>query len=203
MMNNYIENRTIFYSVLIKELTEKEFNEVYKQVSHFFACTDDERILKVIGNPIFQQLSSAQAIVMHLNFVSAFCFDRGMFGMNTFEKEVLNAKLDALRFVESIMLNDGTITPLKRIIALNKDRDVFSTLIAMVRMVSGQCDSKSKALLGKGLKSGDIDAGLLLLNITSAVEEKKAVLAQIKQLDDSAFYYDVIKYYLQQSGIQV
>ena len=203
MMNNYIETRTIFYSVLIKELTKKEFAEVYKRVSHFFACTDNERILKVIDNPIFQQLSSVQAIVMHLNFVSAFCVDKGMLGIDAFDKEMLNAKLDALRFFESITLSDGTITPLKRIIALNKDRDIFSTLVAMVRMVSGQCDAKTRALLCRGVKSGDIDAGLLLLNIVSSVEEKKNVIAQIKQLDDSGFYLDVIKYYLQKLEIQV
>ncbi len=160
---NYFEKQTIYYTVLVAELLGKEYEEVFDKISAIYFQIDNQILRRILTDNTFQELKSTIALSMRINFIDSYCPVHSAFGNEISERESLYIKREAFSLIEELTKATTNVGAINILMRHQKDKDTFSSLVALLLYAQGRYDTHTVSSLGKALKGGDLNAGLILL----------------------------------------
>lgn len=160
---NYLERRAVYYSCVISELLHKDCADIFGTIAAAFHAQGAERIKRILSDETFKKLSSTRALDMRINFTTAFCGDKGEFGSTEEETTALEIKRDAVALIEELSDDVTRSEPLDALLGMEKEKNCFSVIAVLIVYIQGRYDGISVSTLGKALKKGETDAGIILL----------------------------------------
>lgn len=191
---NYIEKQMIYYTVFCSEILNKPFEQIFKKISPLFACNTDEydKVCKLLKNSDFLKLSSIQAIIMRINFISSFCNDINVFGMKNDERDSLNVKKAVYGIIVELRKDLLSSNDLRAVMARLFEQDnKFALLYALVLYCQDIEISKVLSILKKSIREGNVDAMIITLFVVDD-QQRKNLIAEIKRKDIVLLYGEVV-----------
>lgn len=191
---NYIEKQMMYYTIFCSEILNKPFEQIFKKISPLFACNTDEydKVCKLLNNSDFLKLSSIQAIIMRINFISSFCNDINVFGMKNDERDSLNVKKAVYGIIVELRKDLLSSNDLRAVMARLFEQDnKFALLYALVLYCQDIEISKVLSILKKSIREGNVDAMIITLFVVDD-EQRKNLIAEIKRKDIVLLYGEVV-----------
>lgn len=191
-MLNYFERKLVYYTTLLSELLPgKRYEEVFDALSPIFYISDDARLNSVLAHPTFQKLDSSRAINMQMNYVQSFCSDDAEFGKSPDELGALEMRFDAISLVEELSKDATKPDPLAVLCELQKEKGVCGAAVVLSLYVRGYFDNQSRAMLGKALKKGDLDAGIVAFYFAAGEAYRQQICSEILKMPESRLYPEI------------
>lgn len=189
---NYLEQRTIYYSVIVSELLSKSYEEVFDKISKVFCQNENQRLKEILKAEMFNMLSSSTALDMHITFLKAFCEDESEFGKESDEMNALEIKRSAMLFIEELNNDIVGANPLNTLFKIQKQNNNCSSIIALLLLTNGRYDNNSISMLTKSLKNGDLDSGIILLSQTKETNQIEMYGLELAKIQEFILHAEII-----------
>ena len=171
----YLQNRTIYYSLFVSALLDRNPIDIYKIISPMFFTDNDDVVKNLLESPELNELHSCNMIELYQNYISSFCTDKNFFGRSSYEKEAIQLKLHILKIIEELI----KIPTANIISALCENYDKSLTVVYALTLYCSNPRVKGVYLsaLKKATRDADgLDACLALLYLDARKKEWLEVL---------------------------
>lgn len=171
----YLQNRTIYYSLFVSALLERNPIDIYKIISPMFFTDNDDVVKNLLESPELNKLHSCNVIELYQNYISSFCTDKDLFGRCGYEKEAIQLKLHILNIIEELI----KIPTANALSALCENYDKSLTVVYALTLYCSNPRVKGIYLsaLKKATRDADgLDACLALLYLDAGKKEWLEIL---------------------------
>lgn len=202
IFDSYLANRSLYYTILLAELIPNGYTWAADIVLPIFLCAEDAKIRTILSNKDFQKLKSSRSIEMHKNFVLSLCSDKAFFGMTEDELLALDIRQDAIRLIEELSKDITCADPLLTLVRFQKEKGCLSALLALLLYSQGKNDSRTASMLGKALKNGELDAGVVWLALTDAADRAAIYQQMSAKLTELCLYPELSNILCKTYGVE-
>lgn len=202
----YLEERSLFYYFLMREITDEE-TDVWAVVADLFGVRPEQIELYrgVLADPILDELETDDDIEMYRIYTAGYFCEAPYFGERACERNVMDAKSLAVRKAQEIF--DGTQGRGNRLRVLSHtyDRDHVASVVYALKLIGSNtstCPGLAEEILEKEFRAGrNSDAGLVLLRLKG--ENAAETAAVLKDLPDMLLRPEMQKYLTEKYGSDV
>ena len=202
IFESYQANRSLYYTILLAELMPNGYTWAADIVLPIFLCADDAKIRSIISSRDFQKLKSSRSIEMHKSFVLSMCANKEFFGMKEDELLALDIRQDAIMLIEELSKDVTFADPLLKLVRLQKEKGCLSSLLALLLYSQGKNDSRTASMLGKALKNGDLDAGVVWLALSDAADRAAIYQQMSAKLTELCLYPELSNILFKTYGVE-
>ncbi len=189
---NYFDKRVVYYTILISKLLDENYEKILEKIAKVFQLNDATILNTILRNKLFQKLNSTTAIDMRINFANTSWGGENEFGKNKNEFDVLKVAHEAFSLLEELTKDVTKVEAVNTLMKQQKDKNNFSTLVALLLYVQGRYDNITISSLGKALKAGELDAGLTLLFFSEKTQHS-ILCTEITKIRDFFLYPEIEK----------
>lgn len=193
---NYITQRALYYTFLMREISEAE-KDCWLFMAERFGVdrSQAEELEAILSNPVLGELSSLGDIEIYKNYLSGFSAENE-FGKKEAEEAVIDAKMHALIKVREMFGENSVKSGRLRALAHGYEKNHAASVLYALHILffNGTAEGKKFAasLLLKELTEGkNSDAGLLLLNLEQ--ENTQEIMLALGSAPDMLVRPDVLK----------
>lgn len=163
---NFISKQCLYQSLLLDAcMPQHNIDGKFSCLANIYALSDEDKVKleKVLHNGTFTALLSADAVILHQNYLSSFCTDEDEFGRTQSEWEALEIKLRAYSIFKQ--LYSDTIDFNKNIVTAAEKCDSTTVTLALLYLLNGVSNDTVIPLLRRAAAHGSAEATILLMSL--------------------------------------
>lgn len=197
---NFLTKHCLFQTLFLSAIMQQEEATMFTRLVSLYALDNKDcmQLHEVLNNDTFQKLNSSSAVILHENFLRAFCNDEAEFGNEPMEWDALEIKRKAYALLEGFDSETNDYYDAISIAAAKNDK--LSVILALLYYFSEAKSEVFLPLLRRAEGHANAEATVLLMALEKEREatlfeklcnSKELLLAQDDTLQNLADYYGI------------